>query len=588
MTAEDRAALAAYSGWGGLSIQAVAASSRPASPSPEERGLIHEYYTPTKVAARSPASSAAARRPADDDGVVLALEPSAGIGRFVQAASGDDFDALRWLVVEWSELSAGCSRRSGPRSPSSTARSSAGSASTAPSTPAASASCSRTRPTARAASITEDPDRAYREKSAYAYFLRRGLDLLAPNGLGVFLVPSGFLTGRAHRAPVAPREGAQAAPPREPPTACRPRSSPARCSSPTCCSSAPAAASSPRSTRRPLRPRRRLLHASSPTHILGTEVGKDAGDDDQTAKPRWGYQVVGTFERLPDLVERPICGACEIARDIIVFPGARTAEVRARAAARGGTAGLSEHAASAVALGFRVDRYLAAASAQTTDEHVQLWPELVEALTAWTTKHGNPWASTDLRKLVAGRAHRRRALPPGVHQVGPPHRRPRDEAHVDAALRGQVRRPRRARRVGLPDQHAPHGRRPRRRARRAVRRDAPSTRRPPSPGACPSCSTPAGASTATAGTSSSPSATTSPATCGRSTTAPSPSSRSASPRACCATARVGRGPARPHRRPGRKLDRGHPARRARRHRRRLARARAGCRSTSSRTGSPRR
>ena len=58
---------------------------------------------------------------------------------------------------------------------------------------------------ARGVSVTEDPDREYREKAAYAYFLRRGLDLLAPNGLGVYLVPGGFLTGRG-TASVALRE----------------------------------------------------------------------------------------------------------------------------------------------------------------------------------------------------------------------------------------------------------------------------------------------------------------------------------------------------------------------------------------------
>jgi hypothetical protein len=59
-----------------------------------------------------------------------------------------------------------------------------------------------------------------------------------------------------------------------------------------------------------------------------------------------------------------------------VFPGARPPKSGLARQLEESTAGLSEHAASAVALGFRVDRYLAAASAQTTDEHVQLWPEL--------------------------------------------------------------------------------------------------------------------------------------------------------------------------------------------------------------------
>jgi hypothetical protein len=73
---------------------------------PEPRGLIHEFYTPTKVAAEV----ARVVRPLVPelpkvDGRVLALEPSAGIGRFVRAASGDGFESLLWLVIEWSELS---------------------------------------------------------------------------------------------------------------------------------------------------------------------------------------------------------------------------------------------------------------------------------------------------------------------------------------------------------------------------------------------------------------------------------------------------------------------------------------------------
>ena len=51
MTAEDRRVLAGYSGWGGLSIDAVKDDFPAGFPVPEIRGLIHEYYTPTRVCA---------------------------------------------------------------------------------------------------------------------------------------------------------------------------------------------------------------------------------------------------------------------------------------------------------------------------------------------------------------------------------------------------------------------------------------------------------------------------------------------------------------------------------------------------------
>jgi hypothetical protein len=257
----------------------------------------------------------------------------------------------------------------------------------------------------RGAAVTEDPDRAYREKAAYAYFLRRALDLLAPNGLGVFLVPGGFLSGgsdalRSLREKVLLRHHLATAyrlPSKIFPGAMlvtdllffRARGG--------------ALTEVDVADRSILDGRYFLDH---PEHVLGTEVGKDAGDDDQTRKPRWGYQVVGTFERLPDLHERPICDACTIDRNVLVFPGASTRSRPAPAAPEG----LSDALATAFALGQRVDRYLAALSAQTTDEHVQLWPELVEALNAWTKAHGNPWAATDLRKAAAGQRPFERVL----------------------------------------------------------------------------------------------------------------------------------------------------------------------------------
>jgi hypothetical protein len=246
-------------------------------------------------------------------------------------------------------------------------------------------------------SVTEDPDRSYREKAAYAYFLRRALDLLAPNGLGVLLVPSGFLTGgsagvAALREKVLRRHHLAAA--YRLPSAIFPGAMlvtdllffRARGGELAEVDSADRFVLEGRYFR------------ERPDHVLGTEVGKDAGDDDQTARPRWGYQVVGTFDRLPDLVERPICGACAVT-NVVAFP-TRPAKAGLARRLEEAPAGLSEPAATAVALGLRVDRYLAAASAQTTDEHVQLWPELHEALVAWTAKHGAPLASAELRKLV--------------------------------------------------------------------------------------------------------------------------------------------------------------------------------------------
>src|SRR6185503_5774673 len=162
---------------------------------------------------------------------------------------------------------------------------------------------------ARGASITDDPDRSYREKAAYAYFLRRGLDLLAPNGLGVFLVPGGFLTGTgagtvALRERVLKRHHLSSA--FRLPSALFPGAMlvtdllffRSRGGELTDVDDADRFVLEGRYFR------------DHPDHVLGTETGKDAGDDDQTKKPRWGYQVVGTFDRLPDLVERPICGSC--------------------------------------------------------------------------------------------------------------------------------------------------------------------------------------------------------------------------------------------------------------------------------------
>jgi predicted RNA methylase len=410
LTDDDRRTLASYSGWGGLSLEGAAKQLPAGFPAPEPRGLIHEYYTPTKVA-REVARLVRPLVPElpHDDGVVLALEPSAGIGRFVQAASGEGFDALRWLVVEWSELSARMLQALRPDVPVFQGPFERWVLERGPEYAGRVGLVLANPPYgARGVAVTDDPDRTYREKAAYAYFLRRALDLLAPSGLGVFLVPAGFLTGRAPaqhalREKVLRRHHLSAA--FRLPSAIFPGAMlvtdllffRARGGELAEVDAAD----------------RFVLEGSyfaqHPGHVLGTEVGKDGGDDDQTARPRWGYQVVGTFERLPDLVERPICGACAVS-NVVVFPS-RPARGGVARRLEEATAGLSEPAATAVVLGLRVDRYLAAASAQTTDEHVQLWPELHEALLVWAKAHGNPLASAELRALAKeGRAGAERFL----------------------------------------------------------------------------------------------------------------------------------------------------------------------------------
>ncbi|RME20899.1 MAG: hypothetical protein D6798_19400, partial [Deltaproteobacteria bacterium] len=345
MTDEDRRILAGYSGWGGLSIEKVADKFPAGFPVPEVRGLIHEYYTPSKVAAEVARVVRPLLPELAERGVVLALEPAAGIGRFVRALSGPGFEPVRWLVVEWSELSARMLQAIRPylavyqgpfeRWVREHGDEYSGRIKLVVSNPPYGA---------RGVSVTEDPVRAYREKQAYAYFLRRGLDLLAPNGLGVYLVPSGFLTGRAARnVSLRTKVLLHLSAAYRLPSGIFPgahlvtdllffRSRGGRLAE--------------------IDAEDRFIvegryFEQFPAHVLGEEVGRDAGEDDQTKKPRWGYQVVGEFTRLPDLVERKVCGACELH---IEEP--KTTPARSRAGLRrqvqADTSGLAPHLAVAV------------------------------------------------------------------------------------------------------------------------------------------------------------------------------------------------------------------------------------------------
>jgi len=405
MTAADKRVLAGYSGWGGLSIAAHKDEFPAGFPAPEERGLIHEYYTPSKVSAEIARVVRPMLATAGGNGSLLALEPAAGIGRLIRAASGKGWDRVKWLSVEYSELSGRMLAAIRPdltlylgpferwvREYGDNYR---GRINLVLANPPYGA---------RGAAIADDPDRSYREKQAYAYFMRRALDLLVPNGVGVFLVPYGFLTGqgarnRSLRTKVLKRHHLSAAfrlPSRLFPGAelvidlvfFRARGG---------------------ELAEVLEEDQAILDGGYyelfPTHILGKEIGKARNETDQTAKPRWGYQVEGEFTKLPDVVERPLCTTCEIRR--FTTPPVAEGEPAPAKPARGGVTRRVEKSsklppalATASALGMRVDGYLAALSAEDSEAPSLLWKELHDALTAWVEAHGNPWANTDLQKLV--------------------------------------------------------------------------------------------------------------------------------------------------------------------------------------------
>ena len=271
-THPEREILARYTGWGGLSLDRVRGRIPEGVPVPDSKALLHEYYTPVEV------TDEVARlvRPlvpelANEDGVVPALEPSAGVGRFVQSLSGTGFEALRWSLVEAAPVAARIlEARFGDRSEvrevwAGTFESWLRSRGTQQ-TGVMRLVVANPPYGPRGAALTVDPDRAYREKQASAYFLRRGLDLLGGGGLGVFLIPAGFLTGRSAAAEGSATQGAAPTSPgdRVPPAL---RALPGRAPG-----HRPAVLPSPRATargcapERPARPRWRVLHDLPRSH----------------------------------------------------------------------------------------------------------------------------------------------------------------------------------------------------------------------------------------------------------------------------------------------------------------------------------
>jgi len=451
MTAEERQTVLGYTGWGGLSIEGVA-DQFPPDFAPDEFALVHEYYTPS-VVADAIADQICPRLPqlAGRDGVVRAFEPSVGIGRLVRPLgpprcliTTPPYRETRWLAVELSAVSARMFHAMRPDVNLYT-----GSLESWMSEHAAefqstiSLVVSNPPYGERGEYANHDKTAEYQETKSYIYFLRRCLDLLVPQGLGVFVIPAGFLSGTSHRKQrekVLRRHHLEVA----------------------------FRLPSENSAGVALFPGARNVvdvifwtarggelaavdpadqdildgryFEENPGHVLGVEHDK-VRDKTDPGKKFDRYRVVGDFLGFPKYTARPICVSCQI-RAMPQLTSQPVVTV---------TRDMGEDAEDtdiqrALSLGRRVDKYFALVGAED-ERAVGQWRELVDALEAFRSigpiaaKGGNPWMWLELRTLanrrsLAGgllRAYQKSGeLAPGL--ASPPKIRPKFSAPAQDVL----------------------------------------------------------------------------------------------------------------------------------------------------------
>ncbi len=384
---DERRALLRYSGLGGLSLEALAARI-PSAWIPDRQGMVHEYFTPTRLArevARVLRPMLAGIAPQDPSAPLLALEPSAGVGRFIHALSGPGFERLRWTAVEVSHVSVRILAAARPditvfEGPfeqwvAENESAMAGRLALVVSNPPYGK---------RGGTVTLDPDLDYRERNAYPYFLRRGPDLLCAGGLAVFLIPYGFLSSKAPaftalRKKVLLRHHLIAA--FRLPSALFPG---ANLVTDLIFLQARGGELAEILPEDQVVLEGRYFEQEAPHHILGTVLGEqDPGDPDLLKKkPRFGYEIVGEFTALPAFTPRPVCASCWIKP----FRHARAPSAQA---AR--LQDLSPSLQLAVALGTRVAEFLthlgAASDSASAKTAAALYGELHEALSGWQKTH---------------------------------------------------------------------------------------------------------------------------------------------------------------------------------------------------------
>jgi hypothetical protein len=468
MSADERRALLGYTGWGGLSIEGVM-DQFPPTLIPSEFALVHEYYTPT-VVAEAIADLVCPYLPelAGHDGVVRALEPNVGIGRLVRAMGpprcipDEKVKEIRWTTVELSEVSARMFAAIRPEAELFEMSTERWMSEHAPRYQGQVGLILANPPYGqRGEYALQDKHPNYQsEKAAYAYVMRRALDLLVPTGMAVFAIPAGFLDGSSnrklrervllrHHLMVAFRLPSELASGRE----MFPGAGNVVDVLVWRCRGGELQEPDPADTF--------ILDGEYfkeyPGHILGVEHDKlDAAARAAAAKAkaagqkprRLRYRVVGDFNGFPPFVPREVCSSCSIRNApalevMLVESGIRDVE--------GVDATVSDELHAAVELGRRVDTFLAFVAAENP-RAVNLWPELHQALEDFRNTPaiklssdvpsagatGNPWKWTELRELAKRKQLAQRLLT--AYQKGgqlipalasPPDIRPKFSAAAD-------------------------------------------------------------------------------------------------------------------------------------------------------------
>lgn len=376
--AEERTILQRYTGNGGVSIERLA-KLVPSEWVPSSKAPVDEYYTPPAVCAAIAGTIAALVGGNPPNGV--ALEPAAGIGRFVGACSArPELAGLRWIAVEHSRISAEICRLLYPQAEVHNSpfekwlvdnhEQYAGQLALVVTNPPYGV---------RGSNKTIDPDKTYREDVAYVYFIRRSFDMLAAGGIGVAIVPRGFLSGT----------GAAAV---------RARTSVLRRHHLICAFRLPS----------DIYPGAEIVTDVSFWRARGGELAAVLGEDEgvlagryfaefpehvigtEIASARGRQSVKGEFTGLPGPIQRVQCQTCP------VVPFIRPLQKKVR---REDT--LSEDLLASHQLGLRIEQYFAlAGSPREADiaRAAKLHRELYEAVQAWHKARSAVVGSYDPRK----------------------------------------------------------------------------------------------------------------------------------------------------------------------------------------------